>query len=306
MFRTLRSAFTFHLSLHPKTGVLISSGSVPFDPTLPDISFMRARVNGKSVPFIPGSSLKGPIRAYVESYLRSFAEDEKIKDHFACNITNPFENCAAKIRREMKNEQKTFNVEEKYEKSCLACRTFGNTLLASVVRFEDFFPFEDLKTIGVEDIEKINNQIVVRPGTGIDRAKGSVRNGALFFFESAFFPFYGRMLMKNPEKWQVGLIFKAFEAASKGIIRFGRNKSRGMGWMEVEVEKIEVFSPSNEIVFTKFEDGKFSGLSVKPEEIGISSEFKDGLLVLEGEDIEKLKRLAVENLENEIRKVAGR
>lgn len=294
MFRTLRSTFTFHLSLYPKTGVLVSSGSIPFDPTLPDISFMRARINGKNVPFIPGSSLKGPIRMYSESFLRSLSDENK--DRYACNISG--RSCDKDINRK-------WSVEEKYERSCLACRIFGNTLLASVVRFEDLFPFRDITEIDEEKIREIENSIAVRPGVGIDRAKGSVKGGALFSYEAVTFPFYGRMMMKNPEKWQVGLIFKAFEAANMGIIRFGRNKSRGMGWMEVKVEKVEIFSPSSKIVFTKFENGKFSSLSADPEEMGINDRFENGFIVLEGEDIEKLKGWTLENLENEIREAVG-
>ena len=293
MFRSLRSAFSFYLTLRPKTGVLVSSGSEPFDPTLPDISFMRTRIKGKSVPFIPGSSLKGPIRMYSESFLRSLGSGSK--DRYACNISG--KSCDRDIDR-------SWSVEKKYKSSCLACRTFGNTVLASVVRFEDFFPFRDMSELTDERLSEIEGSITIRPGIKIDRSRGIVSGGALFSYEAITSPFYGKMLMKNPEKWQVGLIFKAFEAASMGIIRFGRNKSRGMGWMEVDVEKVEVFSPLNEIVFTKFEDGKFSSLSVKPEKLGINGTFENGLLVLEGEDIEKLKKWTLENLDDEIRKAA--
>uniref|UniRef100_A0A832I8B5 CRISPR type III-associated protein domain-containing protein n=1 Tax=Pseudothermotoga hypogea TaxID=57487 RepID=A0A832I8B5_9THEM len=239
MFSRLVCAFSFSLQLTPKTGLLVSAGGESIDPTLPDISFMRTNINGLNVPIIPGSSVKGPVRSFCESFLRGFADPQN-KERYSCDLTN--QPCGSKKGNKSKHS---------YKDSCLACRTFGMTSMASVIRFSDFYPVKDPLEIDERTLRELEKLIVPRTGIKINRSTGKVEAGALFEYESAFFPFYGSVVMKNPERWQVGLFFYALDAINSGLIRFGRSKSRGLGWVEAKVTKLEYFSPTGKLVFRK-------------------------------------------------------
>lgn len=290
MFSKLHSVFIFDLKLVPQTGLLVSSSTGYVDPTLPDISFMRTRIGNFSVPYIPGSSVKGPIRAFCESVLRSFAQDSE-KDRYACDIfRNP---CTGRVGKSNGKDQDEERPEEKYRAACLACRTFGGGYVASVVRASDFFPFEDVSKIDEKILKEIERLITVRTGIKIDRSTGKVEQRALFEYESAFFPFYGSIVLKNPERWQLGLLFYALESVNEGFVRFGRNKSRGLGWVKAELTKLTVFSPKKKIVFRKGFDGE--------EELDI---VLDGTTaILKEEQIERLKHESQRDFAEQLKEV---
>lgn len=247
MYSKLISVFNFHVKLNPKTGLLVSAGSESIDPTLPDISFMRTNINGLNVPFIPGSSIKGPIRAFCESFLRGFAEKGNEDKYASDLLRNP-------LNKEESNGNPAENKNNKqdlYRNSSLIYRTFGGTTMASVVRFSDFYPVEDPHKVNEETLKELERLIIPRTGISINRATGKVEEAALFEYESAFFPFYGTILLKNPEKWQIGLLFYAFDAVNTGLIRFGRSKSRGLGWVELKIQKVEYFNPTGKLTLRK-------------------------------------------------------
>ncbi|WP_448516528.1 RAMP superfamily CRISPR-associated protein [Pseudothermotoga sp.] len=246
MFSKLVCTLSFSLQLTPKTGLLVSAGGESIDPTLPDISFMRTNINGLNVPIIPGSSVKGPVRSFCESFLRGFADPQN-KERYSCDLTN--QPCGSKKEKGKDSEKEKFkNV---YRNCCLACRTFGMTSMASVMRFSDFYPFKDPLEIDEKTLRELEKLIVPRTGIKINRSTGKVEGKALFEYESAFFPFYGTVVMKNPERWQVGLFFYALDAINSGLIRFGRSKSRGLGWVEAKVTKLDYFSLTGKLVFRK-------------------------------------------------------
>lgn len=283
MFSKLISVINIDLELQPETGLLVSSGSEPIDPTLPDISFARTVINCVEVPFIPGSSIKGPVRAFCESVLRSFASGNNA-NKYACDITDE-KSCCSKESRDKEGK-------EKYKETCLACRTFGGTSISSVVRFSDFYPFENPLNITQEQLRRINNLMITRTGIKINRATGKVESTGPFEYESAFFPFYGRITLKNPEKWQVGLIFFALDQINEGLIKFGRSKSRGLGWVKANLKKVEVFSPNKKMVFRKNMDGI--------EETNLFS-FSKPLIVLSPEQIDQLKQFCQKDFEGQLR-----
>ncbi|NJN19626.1 MAG: hypothetical protein HC822_26985, partial [Oscillochloris sp.] len=72
------------LSIQPDGPILIKAGeSGGADPTLPDMEFVRTRgagSAGRGQAYLPGSSLKGVVRAQAERICRSLdSEQQQIK-----------------------------------------------------------------------------------------------------------------------------------------------------------------------------------------------------------------------------------
>jgi CRISPR-associated RAMP protein (TIGR02581 family) len=100
------------------------------------------RVNGK--PIIPGSSLKGVFRSFIESIAASMG----------FKVHDPWDHQA--VEDEVKNND-----------FCIVCGIFGNRELASHVRIYDAEPLNEARTF-------------TKTGIGIDREFGGVKPGNLF------------------------------------------------------------------------------------------------------------------------------
>jgi CRISPR-associated RAMP protein (TIGR02581 family) len=256
MFKTIRNFHIFHLKVTPKSGFHIGSGDTDISPVATDAQFVRLNTPWGRTVYIPGSSLKGVFRADAEAFLKSMEKE-------ACEFTvDTNKDCGGK--REINNFQKS---EEIYPKVCHACKMFGNMKMASVVRFEDFFPFEsdhseDEKAKKIQEIEKYT---FVRNGIKIDRLSGSTVKGALYDFEVLNGGnFYGNVLLKNPEIWQVLMIYKTINNINDGFVKVGGKKSRGLGKLDVEIKSLEIYSTNkNAITFTTFENGRFMNKNVE-------------------------------------------
>ncbi len=234
MFDEILSILTYKITIMPKTGFLVSQGSLPLDPAEPDISFMRCSIPGiGALPYIPGSSIKGPFRAHGESLLKSL--ENQTGKRFACNSQDEQAVCREKsISKDSKGS-------EKYLGICYACRMFGCTLVASVIRFEDCYPWQNLEEAS-DLYKRLDEHIMVRNGIAIDRNSGKVKGGALFYYESLNLPFYGQVVLKNPELWQVALFLKIIDHVNEGFQKFGRAKSRGLGRVEITPTELTLYT----------------------------------------------------------------
>jgi len=233
VFDEILSLLAYRVMITPKTGFLVSQGTLPLSPTEPDISFMRCEVPGVgALPYIPGSSLKGPFRAHGEALLRSLSHNTNAR--FACDIGHNSA-CSQSI------DFKRLSGKEKYLKICYACRTYGCLGVASVIRFEDAYPWrvpEEAEAI----YKNLEERVMVRNGISVDRNSGKVKEGALFFYESVNLPFYSQIFLKNPEIWQVALFLKTIEHINEGFQKFGHSKSRGMGRVEIVPTELTVYT----------------------------------------------------------------
>ncbi len=279
MFDQLRSFFKFEMKVQPKTGFLIASGSDPIDPTFPDISFVRTPYFGMDspVPFIPGSSFKGVVRATSESMLLGLGK-------YVCDLSDRKKTCSYQSKMSTRDPK-----EKIYSGSCFACRLFGSNVVGSVIRYEDFFPFQK-----PEDWESIDlsAHTVVRNGIQIQRSTGSVASKALFNFESIDLPFYGGITMKNPELWQIGLFLNAIRLFNSGLQRLGHSKSRGMGKVQIEFEKLTIISVKPSTISLTDYNGSFRTKDLPlPSEIVEMGEVQDQLLweiTWEGDTVEQV------------------
>ena len=79
---------TLRLTIRPRGPMLIKSGQeAGADPTLLDMNFVRAQhpAGGGQTVYLPGSSLKGVMRAYAEKIARTLGEGVVHETPLACN-----------------------------------------------------------------------------------------------------------------------------------------------------------------------------------------------------------------------------
>ncbi len=193
-----------------------------------DLPILRIRdATGAIKPLIPGSSLKGVFRSYLENMAR-----QKYPKLWICN---PFNNRDKSIEDE--------------KGPCLICQIMGgggerSKRLASHVYVYDAYPEERVETL-----------FITR--TAIDRVRGSVRSGALFTIEAIppLVEWKFRMRIINidfidgveappPEDElkdkKIELLRELLKAFVKGEIRVGAMSSIGYGVIKLESKKTRV------------------------------------------------------------------
>jgi len=217
MHKTRYNALRLRLQIRPKGPLLIKAGGISADPSLPDMQFVRTyRPDDGETVYIPGSSLKGVVRGFVEKALRTLNDRDSWR--WACpTFPNEAESCAKRL----KDETDTATV---YHRSCGACRIFGHTRLRGRLSFTDFFPVEEVRT-------------EIRYGVAISRLTHAVAHGPFDMEVAVSGTFEGTLVLENFEIWQLGLLTTALEAMNLGLLKVGFGKNRGFG--EVEARMVE-------------------------------------------------------------------
>ncbi len=84
---------TIDLTIIPDGPILIKSGREGADPTKPQMEFVETFHNGRPTIYLPGSSLKGAIRAHAERIVRTVGhpEYEKPSDSKLIWANNPLD-----------------------------------------------------------------------------------------------------------------------------------------------------------------------------------------------------------------------
>ena len=232
----LHNRYTFTGQLQLETALRISAG-VASDET--DAPFIRTAA-GK--PYIPGTSLRGAIRAELERILA--AVDKSATGLESCILFEPA-GCTDKVNdhlkglreKEEKKNKKDRKTEDQLlaqaaeEKLCAVCRLFGSTMYAARLVIEDALPVKDGKTLTG----------AIRDGVGIDRDTGAASDGAKFDYEvletgedGPFFLF--RMQVENvateSDKKLITLILRLLKQG----LQVGGKKAAGMG--RIKLRKI--------------------------------------------------------------------
>jgi CRISPR-associated RAMP protein (TIGR02581 family) len=222
--------------IEPVTPLLIKSRET-IDPTRPEMEFVRLITPYGETVHIPGSSLKGAIRSHCERLCRSLGLD-------VCDILgSEGGSCVDKAGKEQSEKGEKIEGIVPYRNHCCICRTFGSMNLASRVLFSDAFPWswnaeEREKAKAIEEINKFIN---IRPGTAIDRRKGSVKGGALWEMEVlAGGTFYCELTIRNYQLYQLALVLLSFHHLNAGLQKLGFGKTRGLGRVRVSVEELEI------------------------------------------------------------------
>lgn len=220
MHRTRYNALRLTLAISPRGPLLVKAGGISANPSLPDMQFVRTyRADVGETVYIPGSSLKGVVRGFVEKALRTL--DDQNTWRWACpTFPDEQQSCAKRLEKEE-------NSATVYRRSCGACRIFGHTRLRGRAAFTDLFPIGDVTT-------------EIRYGVAISRLTHAVAHGPFEMEVAVAGIFEGHLVLENYEIWQLGLLASALEAMNQGLVKVGFGKNRGFGEVEVTVKKARV------------------------------------------------------------------
>lgn len=232
MHKRLVNHCTINLSLIPDGPILIKSGKEGADPTKPDMEFVETYHGGNKTIYLPGSSLKGAIRAHAERIVRTVGSDRKPSNPLSLWANDPIndkydylpDNKSGKLGAEI------------YKLSSFTDQLFGNTSLASRLRIEDAYP-DPAKPIKTEE----------RNGVAIDRVFGSVAVGPFNYQVCTAGEFQTKIHLKNFTLAQLGLIGLVLRDLNDGWFGIGFAKSRGLGTVKVELNSAVVQYPSCEL-----------------------------------------------------------
>ncbi|MFE1744278.1 RAMP superfamily CRISPR-associated protein [Coleofasciculus sp. H7-2] len=232
---------TIALTIIPDGPILIKSGKEGADPTKPDMEFVETyHAGGRSI-YLPGSSLKGAIRAHAERIVRTVGGEQRpAGSNQELWASNPLDD---------KNKQNNPNFyledwkkhnknhpnpgAELYRQSCFVSQMFGSTSVASRVRVEDAYP-DKSQPLKIEE----------RNGVAIDRVFGSTVPGALFNYQVCTAgEFRTKIHLKNFSLAQLGLIGLVLRDLNDGWFGLGFAKSRGLGMVEVKLNSAVVQYP---------------------------------------------------------------
>ncbi|MBE9010457.1 CRISPR-associated protein, partial [Pseudanabaenaceae cyanobacterium LEGE 13415] len=156
---------TIELILSPTTPILIKSGKEGADPTKPDMEFVETyHAGGKSI-YLPGSSLKGAIRAHAERIVRTVGGDRNPNSPNKLWASNPLNRSSYDYLERFQGDAPKI-----YQHSSFTDQLFGSTEIASRLRIEDAYP-----------IDRAALRIEERNGVAIDRVFGSVAVGPFNF-----------------------------------------------------------------------------------------------------------------------------
>lgn len=216
---------TIDLTIIPDGPILIKSGKEGADPTKPDMEFVETyHAGGRSI-YLPGSSLKGAIRAHAERIVRTVGRDRR-----DTSSSLPWANDPLNDKYDYLNN--VTSTSDIYRLSCFTDQMFGNTSIASRVRIEDAHP-DSSQPLRIEE----------RNGVAIDRVFGSVAVGPFNYQVCTAGAFKTKIHLKNFTLAQLGLIGLILRDLNDGWFGLGFAKSRGLGTVEVKLNQAVVQYP---------------------------------------------------------------
>jgi CRISPR/Cas system CSM-associated protein Csm3 (group 7 of RAMP superfamily) len=226
MHKRLVNHCTIELSIIPDGPILIKSGKEGAEPAKPDMEFVETyHAKGKTI-YLPGSSLKGAIRAHTERIVRTVGSASRPSDLKKIWASDPLRDDAEKYFK----AQKITDPTAIYQQSCFVGQLFGNTSIASRLRIEDAYPD------GAVKLEERN-------GVAIDRIFGSVAVGPFNYQVCTQGTFKTKIHLKNFTLPQLGLLGLVLRDLNDGWFGLGFAKSRGLGTVEVRYDKASVQYP---------------------------------------------------------------
>jgi CRISPR/Cas system CSM-associated protein Csm3 (group 7 of RAMP superfamily) len=212
----------FDFRLTCRTGLHIGAGkSVDFAGS--DLPVVR---DASGRPFVPGSSLRGVLRAGIESLCASLGLDELHRKTPGDAETGVPENLA-KAWRDLDLVKRLFGsvAEEgrgaRGAQSPAAGMSYGSRLQISDAVCDGAPLFE------------------VRDGVGISRETRTAAKAQGAKFDVEVVPagtrFRGHVRFKNPADYEIALLAQALWMLGEGVLLLGGKSARGLGWVEVEV-----------------------------------------------------------------------
>ncbi len=213
----LERIITLDLELICRSGLHIGAGKSQ-DLTGSDLPVIR---DAAGLPYIPGSSLRGVLRAGIESLCRSLEWIGPPKEE----------------EKKGGKEDKRSNLEkfkELWTGMDMVERLFGAA--GGRGHYGSRLHFSDLMC------KNRDVRIELRDGVAISRETRTASRGAKFDHEvvNAGAAFAGRIRLLNPLDEEVGLLAQSLWMLDEGVLLLGGKKARGLGWMEVRVSEATV------------------------------------------------------------------
>lgn len=187
-------------------------------------------------PYIPGSSLKGALRAHVERIVRSLPSGA------ACDPLNEDARCITK--ETMESWRDTLNpaqlAQQIFSHSCHVCRVFGSPWLASKVLFKD---------LQIKQLQFwFEHSYQTRAGVGIERDSDTAQEGVLYTTEVVppGVEFAWEIIVENADpETEEPLLFLGLremegdpQRNQSGKVPLGGGKSRGLGRVSLTVDQV--------------------------------------------------------------------
>ncbi len=248
MFDTFKNRLEITGTLTTITALRISAGrsSEAIGSDLPVIKDALNR------PLIPGSSFKGAMRSRLESFLRgidlSLAANPAIEAEWS--ITNERLNGEDGIKKQVEKELEQYPEKERnarrdqlltekiIDETDLISLLFGSPWIASK------FQVRDLTIVP----ETWFGQYQERDGVAIDRDTETAADGKLYDFQvvPAATQFEFKAVVENAEPWELGLLMIGLHQFETEQIPLGGGRSRGLGVVKLEIEKMYWFDVNND------------------------------------------------------------
>ncbi len=307
MLKTLHNTARFDVDLTPRGPIAIRSGRAPIDPTVPDLAV--ARTNHAAVGptvYLPGSSLKGTLRAQAERILGAAGRP-------VCDPIDGIHSHCFKRAQQIASQRKVrLTPPLIFEHQCDACRTFGSLRVAGRIAISDALPWSlDAERTGDADAMRAGaadaNRTERRTQVTIDRKTGAARPAAQFDLEVVTRgTFAAEVHLRNFELWQLGLVAVALADLDDGTARIGGGKSRGFGFVDATIRRLRIeMSPAAERLsgvaalctkrarteFTLVRDDDTVAL---PDGVAIERTWRGSRLALEGDAIDAVLGPVVE------------
>lgn len=256
MHKRLINELVLQIQIEPDGPLLIkASDRGGVDPTRPDMEFVRTWQNGRETIYLPGSSLKGVLRAHCEKIARTVASPQSLQTMETRLFCDPMKadasagdgSCNEKFNR----IREKLSAEEIFKRSCLICQIFGNTDMASHLRISDAYP--------AAESHELTNRTEVRNGVAIDRVYGSVAVGPFQFETATQGAFATTLIVRNFTTSQLGLLGLAMRDLRQQRLSIGFAKSRGLGRIKATIASATIRFPMGDLL-AEVEDGHLPGV----------------------------------------------
>lgn len=228
MLKHMVNHLRIELSIWPDGPLLIKANDQGSG--LAKMNFVRTRRNRTDQVYLPGSSLKGALRAHAERISRSLREDSVCNPfHVPGNNRNPspwgVPNCHTLVTRKGCQDSSLFKV------LCPACQVFGSLSNAGRFNISDAYLENPDQTQAPE----------VRDHVSIDRFTGGSLKGALMNNEAQTDGrFKTQISLENITWWQLAWIGLVLRDLEDGFIAIGAGSSRGMGQVKAKIGSMDL------------------------------------------------------------------
>lgn len=228
MLKQLFNEAVIGLRIEPDGPILIKAGETGADPTRPDMEFVRTWHGSERVVYLPGSSLKGVLRAHCERIVRTVDGGNGRGSKGACDPLDESHSCSKRLHTEKATGARA------YRDSCFICQLFGNQSLAGRLRTSDAYPVGPVRT-------------EQRDGVAIDRVFGAVAFGPFQFETVSNGVFRTTLTLRNFTVAQLGLLGLALRDLQRGQVGVGFGKSRGLGRVTATFEQLVIRYPACDV-----------------------------------------------------------